>query len=393
MQVYISLLGLLVSFLVLINIKTSNKANIYLVFFLFLINLFNVMNYSTMFSNNKYLVATFIVHFMPVVVLTGPSLYLYVRSLLTDDASLQKKDWFHLLPSLLIFINNIRYYFTVPFIQKLQLAEQIILHDRSLMLQFNPTLFSGEVSYMIRSGAAITYMIVCTILIYRHFKEDFRSKFQNILIFRWLVLLMTFNYVMNISILYYVSKLLYYWRHTPAVTVIPPSALIFGVGSVTLINLTLFFFPSILYGLPRLDYYILNNKSEVDSNTFNDAVPTKEFEISDQKLILIGKKVGEYCVEKPYLQSSFTLAKMSKEVGIPVHHLSYYFNEYLHIDFSTWKNNAKVDFVVELMKNPSNQFLTLDALSKQAGFVSRSTFVNAFKQRMKQTPSEFINSL
>jgi AraC-like DNA-binding protein len=330
---------------------------------------------------------------MPVVVLTGPSLYLYVRSLLTDDASLQKKDWFHLLPSLLIFINNIRYYFTVPFIQKLQLAEQIILHDRSLMLQFNPTLFSGEVSYMIRSGAAITYMIVCSILIYRHFKEDFRSKFQNILIFRWLVLLMTFNYVMNISILYYVSKLLYYWRHTPGVTVIPPSALIFGVGSVTLINLTLFFFPSILYGLPRLDYYILNNKSEVDSNTFNDAVPTKEFEISDQKLILIGKKVGEYCVEKPYLQSSFTLAKMSKEVGIPVHHLSYYFNEYLHIDFSTWKNNAKVDFVVELMKNPSNQFLTLDALSKQAGFVSRSTFVNAFKQRMKQTPSEFINSL
>lgn len=392
MQVYISLLGLLVSFLVLINIKTSNKANIYLVFFLLLINLFNVMNYATMFSTNKYLVAIFIVHFMPIIVLTGPSLYLYVRSLLTDDASLQKKDWLHLVPSFLLFINNIRYYFTVPFSQKLQLAEQIILHDRSLMLQFNPTLFSGEFAYLLRSGAAITYMIVCTILIYRHFKEDFRKKFQNVLIFRWLVLLMSFNYVMNLSILYYVAKLLYYWRQEQGLTVIPVGALIFGVGSLTLINMTLFFFPSILYGLPRLDYYIINEKKE-DKSTESNSNQSKEFEISDEKLALIGKKMEDYCTGKPYLQPNFTLAKMSKEVGIPVHHLSYYFNEYINTDFSTWKNNLKVEYVVELMKDPASQYLTLDALSKQAGFVSRSTFVNAFKQRMNQTPSEFINSL
>ena len=37
--------------------------------------------------------------------------------------------------------------------------------------------------------------------------------------------------------------------------------------------------------------------------------------------------------------------------------------------------------------------LTLDAISKKAGFVSRSTFISSFKLRTGLTPSEFIETL
>ena len=46
---------------------------------------------------------------------------------------------------------------------------------------------------------------------------------------------------------------------------------------------------------------------------------------------------------------------------------------------------------INLIENGNNEMLTLDALAKQAGFGSRTTFFNAFKQKMGLTPSEFLN--
>jgi hypothetical protein len=74
-----------------------------LILFIVLINLFNVIQYSTMFSNNKYLAMICLVHFQPIIVLTGPMLYFYVRGVLKDDSQLYKKDWIHFVPSILYF--------------------------------------------------------------------------------------------------------------------------------------------------------------------------------------------------------------------------------------------------------------------------------------------------
>ena len=82
---------------------------------------------------------------------------------------------------------------------------------------------------------------------------------------------------------------------------------------------------------------------------------------------------------------------MSADTDIPVHHLSYYFNEHLNINFNTWKNDHKINFVIELIEKGNYELLTLDALAKQAGFGSRTTFFNAFKQKTGLTPSEFLN--
>jgi AraC-like DNA-binding protein len=334
---------------------------------------------------------------MPFVALTGPCLYLYIRSLLKDDASLQKKDLLHLVPALLLFINNFKYNFFISFQDKLKVAQALLMHDRSLMLQMDAVLFSVEVAYFIRSAAAITYMVVASYMVYKHFKEDIRKQFQNVLIFRWLVLLLAFNYIMNLAIFYYTFNLLNDWNSGDKMSVVSFGWFIYGVGSLMVINLTLFFFPSILYGLPRMDYYIIkpdtNKNHTIELGVHDNTRSTKEFEISTEKLALIGLKVDQFCVDKPYLKPDFSLGIMSREIDIPVHHLSYYFNEFLHLDFAKWKNNSRIDYVIELMHAGTNEYLTLDALSKQAGFGSRSTFVSAFKQKKGTTPSEYLNSL
>jgi AraC-like DNA-binding protein len=63
----------------------------------------------------------------------------------------------------------------------------------------------------------------------------------------------------------------------------------------------------------------------------------------------------------------------------------------LNINFNTWKNDHKINFVIEQIIKGNNEILTLDALAKQAGFGSRTTFFNAFKQKTGLTPSEYLN--
>ena len=390
MQFTISMFGLFVCLLLLINIKQTNRVNLYLIFFLILINLFNVIQYCTMFSNNKYLAVVCLVHFQPLIVLTGPMLYFYVRGVLKDDANLSKKDWIHFVPSLLYLVNVSKYYF-YSLDHKLLFTERVIEH-REIMLNFDPVLFSGNISYIFRSVLVLIYTSAAATMVYKHFKDDIRSHFQNALIFRWLTAFISFNYIMNISIFYYVGQLLYNWNLNGSITVVPWGAFLFGLIALITLNLKIFFFPDILYGLPRMDYRISKQKQIAFDYDLNASVSKsfKDFEISIEKLELIAEKLKEYAITNPFINPAFNLTTVSNYTKIPKHHISYFFKVYLNTDFIEWKNNARVDYVIQLVNSGEAENLTLDAVSKMAGFVSRSTFINAFKQKTGMTPSEFF---
>jgi AraC-like DNA-binding protein len=229
-------------------------------------------------------------------------------------------------------------------------------------------------------------------MVYKHFKNDIRSHFQNALIFRWLTAFISFNYIMNISIFYYVGQLLYNWNLNGSITVVPWGAFLFGLIALITLNLIIFFFPDILYGLPRMDYRISKQKQIVFDHDLNASVSksVKDFEISIEKLELIAEKLKEYAITNPFINPAFNLTTVSNYTKIPKHHISYFFKVYLNTDFIEWKNNARVDYVIQLVNSGEAENLTLDAVSKMAGFVSRSTFINAFKQKTGMTPSEFF---
>lgn len=166
--------------------------------------------------------------------------------------------------------------------------------------------------------------------------------------------------------------------------------LISSLLGLVLLNISLLFFPNILYGLPQLDF-VLPNRSKPTTLEVEPIKLVKSFEISEEKLQLLHDKIEMYRLTKPYLNPDFSLSVMSANTDIPVHHLSYYFNEHLNINFNTWKNDHKINYVIEQIEKGNNELLTLDALAKQAGFVSRTTFLNAFKQKTGLTPSEYLN--
>lgn len=333
------------------------------------------------------MIAILLVNLTPFFLLVGPMLYFYVRGVLRDDYRLSKKDVLHFIPALLLCINILPHLFS-SFDSKLEYASRVLQNPAEILN--NRNLFvPSVVNFLLRPMIGLIYMVVCIRLMFLKFKYERPEDKQSKLIFKWLSFLI-FN-----ALMVYTSFLIF--------TIFSFQTLDYKIAevkgyyflNVTLIglvvfNVSLFFFPNILYGLPQLDF-LVSNKLKKEAIQEVEKKGVRSFEISSEKLQLLHSKIEQYCLTKPYLSPDFSLSTMSADTDIPVHHLSYYFNEHLNINFNAWKNDHKINYVIYLIENGSNEMLTLDALAKQAGFGSRTTFFNAFKQKMGLTPSEFLN--
>jgi AraC-like DNA-binding protein len=355
--------------------------------FFFINNLYSLAHYATIYSGSKTLIAILLVNFTPLFLAVGPLLYFYVRGVLRDDYRLSKMDFLHFIPSILLLINILPHLLS-SFDDKLEYATRVLSNPAEILRNKN-IFIPSVVNFLLRPIIGLVYGVICIRLMFLKFKYEKPEDRQSKLIFKWVSFL-----ILN-TLFVYASFLVF--------TIFSFQTLDYKIAEVkgyfflnisliglVLLNGSLLFLPNILYGLPQLDFVLPNRKQpELVNESAKKGV--RSFEISSEKLELLHDKIEQYCLGKPYLNTDFSLSTMSADTDIPVHHLSYYFNEHLNINFNTWKNDHKINYVIELIDNGSNELLTLDALAKQAGFGSRTTFFNAFKQKMGSTPSEFLN--
>mgnify|MGYP000135223575 FL=1 len=111
MQLYVSLFGFFVTFLLLVNIKATNRVNIFLFLFLLSTNIYNLAIYATLNAQNLKFMAVILVNFSPLYLLSGPLLYFYVRGIVNDNSRLQRSDILHFIPFIIYTINIGNYFF------------------------------------------------------------------------------------------------------------------------------------------------------------------------------------------------------------------------------------------------------------------------------------------
>ena len=390
MLFYLTILGFLISFLILINLRTSNRANLYLFFFFLINNIYSLSHYAALYSGDRYLIAIMLVHFTPFYLLLGPFFYFYIRGLVNDDYRLSKKDLIHFIPALIIFINISPYLFFNAD-QKLVYADRVIA-DPVNIFKNNFFFLSPAISFISRPFFTISYVIASAFLIYKKRLNETYNDLQSKLIYRWLITLIAMSLLLYFTFLLF--SIIGYRTRNAQETQIRSEYILYATAlGLILLNFSLLFFPNILYGLPQLDYAIIKPKQKVEMLTEAVKKEVKSFEISEDKLNLLKSKIDTYLLTLPYINLNFTLSVMSADTDIPAHHLSYYLNEHLQINFNTWKNELRINHVINLIESGSYESLTLDALSKQSGFGSRSSFINAFKIKTGQTPSEYLQNL
>ncbi len=95
--------------------------------------------------------------------------------------------------------------------------------------------------------------------------------------------------------------------------------------------------------------------------------------------------------KKPYLKKTLKLKDAVKALKIPDYQLSYVLNIHMHIRYNDFVNNYRVEEFKRIVEEKGNERYTIEALSDQCGFSSKTSFFRHFKRVEGITPNEYAN--
>jgi AraC-like DNA-binding protein len=394
MLLTISLAGIFLSAILLYFNGRKYPSAIYLGVFFLLISLYGIIQHILLDSGSVFLVSIIFLNFGFLPYLIGPMIYWYVRSVLTDNPFLRKKDLWHLLPSAIVFINTLPHMFS-SYSYKSRIAASLIGNPNPHGL-LSSTLLHGiipdELFYLGRPLMVLAYTIWSAMIFIKYLKENRNSEVMagQRYIIRYLAYLLGFLFILAVSYFHFMmevftAKDMRLFDATGFLQVLS------GIGLAGML-ITPFFFPGILYGMPHLPETILiYEQTKGSKKVMPNEGKTQSPGFGKEYLDYIGQKTDSSMTEfKPYLQRDCNLASMSQLTNIPAHHLAYYFREERKRPFNDFRNGYRISHAKSLMIEGKSKELTLEAIGYLSGFSSRKTFFNVFKKAEGISPREFI---
>ena len=383
----ISFVGILLSILLLFFIRNDNKSNVFLSGFYFIISLIALSRNSIFLIDNSVLFRYLNPYVYPVFYCSGPFLFLYIKKSLADgdDQKLTWYEYLYFLPVLIVFINFTPQYF-LSSVEHDAYYREIKLNPLHLF-DTKYLFFSLKINGIIRPLYNLIFAVAGFLIVLRNTYNDDLFEFKNI----------SKKFIQSIIYLYFLSNLLF---SVVALTLNIDNITDYSkVDSTThvllwilsIINLAMyllvFLFPETLYGIFSLKKSVMPKIENLNNLDFEGG------EKLEQSYRLIGERLEVYFQSKPYLQSGFNLSNIARETQIPYNQITLFFQVYLKINFSDWKNSARINHAKDLISNGQAKNLTLEAIALSCGYLSRSNFINAFKKYTGKNPSEFIKDL
>jgi YesN/AraC family two-component response regulator len=135
----------------------------------------------------------------------------------------------------------------------------------------------------------------------------------------------------------------------------------------------------------------LDNKQEENPET---GIPgnKKQLRLENSYLDSLGQKVDAYMEEfMPYLQPELNVSQLSVQLGVPVHHLGYFFKEVKKKPFHDYRNEWRINYAKKLIREGRNNEITLEAIGTLSGFSNRNAFRSAFMKLEGTSPAAFTN--
>ena len=415
MLLYLSIFTVIISFLLLYNNRNINKNALFLFLFFIVVSIYGMTHYFTIYHKSVFWLAVFYSHFTPIMLLMGPFFYFYVRNTLDDRQGLKKKDYLHFIPATIHFIGLIPYYFK-PFIYKEIIAQKIIANLNVLSQIHSNMFYSAAVGYSMRPILMFSYVVYCLYLLWLHAPNRVDSKVnrnkQYFLTYRWLLIL---NFSILLIVFNFVVLTIKGLMGNPSDGLLSmyPLHIVSALAYFTM-TFSLLFFPNILYGIPihvKQEAVDWNNKNEVThlkevkskvKEIENDLEKSFQFMDDDSDLLKLyneedslfeeAQLIKNYLIEKePFLDPEFSQFTISVDLKIPLNHISYCFAYIFNKKFNQLRMELRVNYAMKLLKDGLTENITIDAISQEAGFSSRSNFYAAFKKITNSTPTEFVS--
>ena len=392
MLLFLSLIGIFLSAILLYFNARKYRSSIYLGAFFLIVSLYGFNQWVLLYSNSVLLVSLVYTHITFLFYLIGPLLYWYIRSVLTDKVNLQKNDLFHLIPMVIYLVASLPYLFS-SYSYKVEVATSIVNvpgYLGNIKVTILSEIFSVSSVYIFRPLLVWIYTVWSIALFIR-----FLIKNDKTLIFshqkfmtKWLSVLLGFQFVLITSHLLMMMETFLFDYDNLFHTLNTLQFL--SVLAMAGLLISPFFFPGILYGLPRLPESILELQIRVETKKIIDDVKKNSPNFESDYMQLIEHKSMSCMKElQPYLKPEFNLNQFSVLIQIPVHHVTYFFREIKKQSFSDFRNEWRVNHAKALILEPKSSNWTLEAIGLQSGFATRNTFFTAFKKTEGISPSTF----
>lgn len=388
----LSVLGIFFSILLLTYNKGYKSANIYLGLFLFSFNIITLTHYFYAFNNSKELIAfVWSVPLNGLAYAIGPLAFLYVRSILKDSSFFTKQDWVHFILFALIFLGRLPFNFE-SWEAKLVLADEFILDSWSNFSNSKlNVLLPIRINYLLKGLHFLLYLLAIWYLILTtKFKKSSKNEYpkQVKIVSNWL-----FIFAIIVSFLGFlcVRIILTFLNAEDRIALQNEGNILFllvFVGFLIFI-LCLVLYPQILYGLPldRTSLIINVNEASVPEKEKIETISFDEDYIEKIKLLLLN-----WIEQKKYLDDETTTTSLSKDIDLPNHHVTYFFNHVNDEKYIEWQNRKRIEYAMSLINSKNGYNKTIENLGKESGFKSYSAFIHSFKKITGKLPKDYIKN-
>lgn len=396
MLLFLTLFGLFVSLILFLFNARQYPSSIYLSLFFFLISLYGFYQYILLYSDSEILITLFLFN-LPIagspIYLIGPMLFWYIRSVLTDSSKLKRSDLWHFLPMVIFFISAIPNVF-ISWEDKIETARSVI-QDHGYISAYKATFLSRYLSpvvmFLSRLFLVLIYTIWSSALLIGYLKKKkslsvfSKQQFMK----KWLFILLGLLLILVVSQIFMVWKS--FAMHFSDLFFTLSIVRIISVSGLVGLLISPFFFPSILYGLPRVPRSDDPKKPNSDAAEQASGTTVRaKFNLESNYLQEIDEITHTVMkVQQPYLQPECNLASFSKLINIPAHHLAYYFREIKKQPFNDFRNEWRINHAKALIEEGKASEITLEAIGLHSGFSSRNAFMTDFKKFEGESPGSY----
>jgi AraC-like DNA-binding protein len=298
----------------------------------------------------------------------GPLIFLYTKSVLYKDFDLSAKKFFHFLPFLVLFLFTEIGYLSVNDEKKLAILNGIVERKIPGYVYFTSSVIYLHFFVYLFISLRLTkgYELVASNQFSESKKITLNSLKTTVWFFLALMVLSAINSYLSLQSLREVYFVIF----------------------VVIIFLLLAFIIFVLFrALRNPEIFSVLQEKEIEEAIQIPKAVSPPYE--NEKKKILDRLQQHMQSEKPYLEPELTLDELANQLSIKPKMLSQTINEMLQQNFFEFVNNYRIEEAKRLLTNPKDKKITVLEVMYEVGFNSKSSFNTLFKKTTGITPSEF----
>lgn len=369
--------GIVFSFLLLKKgIQNNNNANKWLSFLLFLCAMYiapYMLGYAGWYSRKVTREILYFIPFMQVL-LIGPVIFFYTKSLLNSTFKISKKEYYHFIPALIYLVYSLIVFIT----DKLILDEFYFYADGRDKDMANWYQIAGIIS--------MVYYLIASLKFYKNYKKLVFDKvsFADSILFEWIPnFLIAFLSIVVLRVLLFLLNPEWgnfgnqFW-HYIAFSIVVLYVSVNGYANAVKMSF-----------LNDVNSESINvyQESDEDYKTKQDNTNLEEIEFWKDKILHLVES------EKVFKNPTLTLSDLSKLLNTNTKNISKSINSGFDMNFNDFINHYRIEAVKEKLQKEEHKTSTLLGIAFDCGFNSKATFNRAFKKSTDLSPKDYLKNL